>query len=134
MLHLAAVAGSHDEEIGFCSYCGRLDNEGQRVCSECGLGVQLHTDASVLRAPGSSFLVVRGDGIIGSVSASAEHLLGNVVGRHVGTVLTSAELLPAVVRAAAGRPGPTSFRVDRMTVTVAPCGLPPAALVLLERM
>jgi len=134
VLHLAAVAGSHEEEVGFCSYCGRLDNEGQRVCSECGLGVQLHTDASVLRSPGSSFLIVRGDGVIGSVSAAAERLLGNVVGRHVGTVLISAELLPAVARAAAGRPAPTSFRVEGMTVTVAPCGLPPAALVLLERM
>ena len=134
MLHLAAVAGSHEDEVGFCSYCGRLDNEGQRVCSQCGLGVQLRTEASVLRSPGSSFLIVRGDGVIGSVSEAAERQLGNIVGRHVGTVLISAELLPAVARAAAGRPAPTSFRVEGMTVTVAPCGLPPAALVLLERM
>ena len=134
MIHLAAVAGSHEEEIGFCSYCGRLDDASQRVCSECGLGVRLHTDADVLRSPGSSFLIVRADGIISAASAAAERLLGSTVGRPVASVIHSQELPPAVALAAAGRPAPVRFRAQGMTVTVAPCGLPPAALVLLERM
>ena len=134
MIHLAAVAGSHEEEIGFCSYCGRLDDEGQRVCSECGLGVRLHTDADVLRSPGSSFLIVRADGIVSAASAAAERLLGQTVGRPVATVLGNRDLPAAVAKAAAGRPAPVRLPVDGMTVTVAPCGLPPAALVLLERM
>ena len=134
MIHLAAVAGSHEEEVGFCSYCGQFRADDGRVCSECGLGVRLHTDAAVLRSPGASFLIVRGDGIVSAASAAAERLLGHTVGRPVGAVLSSAEVPRAVALAAAGRPAPVSFQAREFTVTVAPCGLPPAALVLLERM
>jgi hypothetical protein len=127
------MAGSHEEGVGFCSYCGRLEHEGQRVCSECGLGVQLHTDAAVLRSPGSSFLVVRDDGIVSAASAAAERLLGDTVGRPVTTFLRHPDLLPAVVVAARGRPAPVTLDLPELTVTVAPCGLPPAALLVLER-
>ena len=133
MIHLAAVAGSHEEEVGFCSYCGQFQADDRRVCSKCGLGVRLHTDAGVLRSPGASFLIVRGDGIISAASVEAERLLGRTVGRHVRAVLNSNEVPPAVALAASGRPDPATFRVQEMTVTVAPCGDPPAALVLLER-
>jgi hypothetical protein len=133
VIHLTAVAGSHEEEVGFCSYCGRLDDEGRRVCSDCGLGVRLHTDAAVLRSPGSSFLIVRGDGVISAASAAAERLLGHTVGRPLSAVLPSEELTPAVLLASAGRPAPVTIPVGDLKATVAPCGLPPAALVLLER-
>jgi hypothetical protein len=133
VIHLAAVAGSHEDEVGFCSYCGRLDDEDRRVCSECGLGVRLRTDATVLRSPGSSFLVVRGDGVISAASAAANRLLGYTVGRPLGTVLTHPDLLRAVVQAAASHPAPVSLALEGTTATVAPCGFPPAALVVLER-
>jgi hypothetical protein len=134
VIHLAAVAGSHEAEVEFCSYCGQFQAGEGRVCAECGLGVRLRTDGSVLRSPGATFLIVRGDGIVSAVSKAAEQLLGDVVGRHVRAVLNSNELPPAVIRAAAGDADPATFSVDDMTVTVASCGLPPAALVLLVRM
>jgi len=133
VIHLAAVAESHVEQVGFCSYCGRLDDEDQRVCSECGLGVRLRTDAAVLRSPGSSFLVVRRDGIVSAASAAADRLLGHTVGRSLDRFLSHPDLLPAVARANAGRPAPVSLDLERMTATVAACGVPPAALVVLER-
>ena len=134
VIHLAAVAGSHEEEVGFCSYCGQFQADDRRVCSKCGLGVQLHTDARVLRSPGASFLIVRGDGIVSAASAAAEQLLGPTVGRHVRAVLNSNEVPPAVALAAGGRPEPVTIPVEKLTVTVAPCGDPPAALVLLASM
>jgi hypothetical protein len=134
VIHLAAVAGSHEEEVGFCSHCGQFQADDRRVCSKCGLGVQLRTSAGVLRSPGASFLIVRGDGIVSAASVAAERMLGHTVGRHVRTVLSSNEVPPAVTLAAAGRPEPATFQVQEMTVTVAPCGDPPAALVVLERM
>ena len=133
MIHLAAVAGSHEEEVEFCSHCGRLGDTGQRVCPECGLGVQLYTDAGVLQAPGSTFLIVRGDGIVSAVSAAAELMFGHVIGKPVATILRHRELPGAVARAAAGRPEPVTLQVEKLRLTVAPCGLPPAALVLIER-
>ena len=134
MIHLAAVAGSHEGEVEFCSYCGQFQGDAGRVCSECGLGVRLRTDASVLRSPGATFLIVRGDGIVSAASMLAEQLLGDVVGRHIRAVLNSAELPRAVARAAAGDAAPETIPVAEITVTVAPCGLPPAALVLLASM
>jgi hypothetical protein len=95
--------------------------------------VLLRADARVLRSPGSRFLIVRGDGIVSAVSAAAERLFGNVVGTPVVTILRNKELPVAVAQAAAGRPAPVTLRVENFTVTVAPCGLPPAALVLVER-
>jgi hypothetical protein len=133
VIHLAAVAGSHEEEVEFCSHCGRLGDTGQRVCPDCGMGVQLHTDAEVLQSPGSTFLIVRSDGIVSAVSAAAELMFGNVIGRPVATILRHRELPAAVAQAATGVPAPVTLEVERMRLTVAPCGLPPAALVLIER-
>jgi hypothetical protein len=132
-MHLAAVAGSHDQEVEFCSYCGRLGDGGGRVCSSCGLGVRLRTDASVLRSPGALFLVVRADGVVSAASASAERLLEAPVGRPVSSLLSAPELPSAVALAAAGHPNPVTLYSDGMMIRVASCGPPPAALVVLER-
>ena len=151
MTHLAAVAGSHvqEEAVEFCSYCGSLEFEGQRVCSECGLGVRLATADGVLRAPGAAFLVVRADGRVSAASASAERMLtthGDLVGKPVLALLPSpdstAELTRLISLAAAGDPRivevdaelvGTARRRAVVRAKVTACGLPPAALVVLER-
>jgi hypothetical protein len=133
-MHLAAVAGRHDDQaVQFCSYCGRFGDNGKRVCSNCGLGVQLETEADALRSPGSSFLIVRADGIVSAASAAAERMLGNTTGRPACAVLPSSELIQAVALAAAGRPAAVTLSVAGLAVTVAACGPPAAALVVLER-
>jgi hypothetical protein len=149
--HLAAVAGSHvdDETVEFCSYCGNLESDRQRVCTECGLGVRLQTGSGVLRSPGSAFLVVRADSRVSAASAAAERMLathGDLVGKPILALLTSGEddghLARLISLAAAGDPGVTEVdaelvgttrRRSAVRVTVSACGLPPAALVVLER-
>ena len=153
MSHLAAVAGSHlqgsDEAVGFCSYCGSLERDGQRVCSECGLGVRLQTSARVLRSAGAAFLVVRADGRVSAASAAAERMLathGDLVGRPLMALVvsraTEGELARSIALAAAGDTRVAELEVDlvgtirrraSVRATVASCGLPPAALVVLER-
>jgi hypothetical protein len=143
VIHLATVAGSRveDDAVEFCSYCGKLGIGGGRVCSECGLGVRLETSAGVLQSPGAAFLVVRGDGLISAASAAAERMLGthDVVGRPVIALLRAGELAGAVALAAAGDPGVVEISAQLpggrgVRATVAACGFPPAALVVLERM
>lgn len=99
-----------EDEIEFCSYCGRFDSETERVCSHCGLGVRLRTDKEALRTPDTPFLVVREDGRVSAASAAAERLLG----RHlVGRPFEGVDL----------RGTEPSF---------ASCGDPPATLVVLR--
>lgn len=153
MSHLAEVAANHlqasDEAVGFCSYCGRLEIERQRVCSECGLGVRLQTSAGVLDSADAAFLVVRSDGRVSAASAAAERMLathGNLVGKPLAGLITSHEedgaLARAVKLAAAGDPRVadvgvalvgTRRRRAEARARVTACGLPPAALVLLDR-
>ena len=137
MTHLAAVAGSHMEQaVTFCSYCGRLEDDEQRVCTACGLGVRLWTEHEVLRGHGDPFLVVRADGTVSAASEAAERLLrsrGGLVGRPVTALLGSDDLPQAIAMAAGGHPVPAELKVERMAATVVPCGHPPAALVVLAR-
>ena len=156
MTHLAAVAGSHvqereDQEVGFCSYCGAIGGDGPRVCGECGLGVRLETAAGVLRSPGAAFLVVRGDGRVSAASSTAERIFGrdgDLSGEPLGALMVAraddGELARSVSIAAAGGPGTVGLDVElagvtgtprarSARVTVARCGLPPAALVVIER-
>ena len=109
-MHLVAVAGSHTEEgVDFCSYCGRFDPDTERVCSHCGLGVRLRTAKEVAIGPDAAFLIVRPDGRVSAASAAAERLLGrHVVGRQLAAV-----------------------DLTGLRSTFAPCGDPPATLVLL---
>jgi hypothetical protein len=110
-LHLVAVAGSHTEDgVEFCSYCGRFDSDTERVCSHCGLGVRLRTDKDVSIGPEAAFLIVREDGQVSAASAAAERLLGrHLVGRQF-----------AAIDLAGAQP------------TFAPCGDPPATVVVLR--
>ncbi len=110
-MHLVAVAGSHlDDEVEFCSYCGRFDSETERVCSHCGLGVRLRTDRQVLH-PDAAFLIVpAGDGHVSAASAAAERIFGRDV---VGEPLAALDL-------------------TGMDPAFAPCGDPPATLVVLR--
>jgi hypothetical protein len=116
------------------------------VCAACGLGVRLHTDARALKSSGAPFLIVRADGRISAASATAEREFGSVVDRPLLTVFTSpapeGELSRAVALAAAGEGGLATLPVARLgsgrfrgslRATIAPCGDPAAALVVLER-
>jgi ribosomal protein L37E len=147
-MYLAEVAGNHPhgsdrEEVGFCSYCGRLGGDDQqRVCSKCGLGVRLRTDWEALRSPGAIFLIVRVDGTISAASATAEREFGPVVDRPLLSVVESSDLPAAAAEAAGGNGGVVTLPVTRadgrrfrggLRATVAPCGDPPAALVVVER-
>jgi hypothetical protein len=148
VIHLATVEASHRqgsqaEEVGFCSYCGRVGgDERQRVCRVCGLGVQLRTDAEALKSEGAPFLIVRADGTVSAMSASAEKEFGDLVARQLLSVLEAPELPGAVAAAAEGKGGVVTllarplvgrrFR-SQARVTVAPCADPPAALVVVER-
>jgi ribosomal protein L37E len=131
------------EEIGFCSYCGRVGgDERQRVCRACGLGVQLRTDADALKSEDAPFLIVRADGTVSAMSASAEKEFGDLVARQLPSVLESPDLPSAVATAAEGNGGVVTLLARpligrrftaKARVTVAPCGDPPAALVVVER-
>ena len=109
-MHLVAVAGSHlDDEVEFCSYCGRIDGAAERVCSHCGLGVRLRTERDVL-TPDAAFLIVPSDGRVSAASAAAERVFGFDV---VGKPLAALDL-------------------SGMDPIFTPCGDPPATLVVLR--
>jgi PAS domain-containing protein len=147
VIQLAAVAGSHtssqvgEEEVGFCSYCGRLDGNGHRVCPSCGLGVLLRTHPGALKIPGAAFVIVRTDGKISAVSQAAERMLArqeDLVGRPLLSLLTGVDLARSVAITAAGHGGPFTLDVERigggrLRAIVATCHDPSAALVVLER-
>jgi ribosomal protein L37E len=147
-MNLTAVAGGHShgsqkQDVGFCSYCGLIGgDQRQRVCSACGLGMRLRTDASALRSPSTPFLIVTPDGRVSAASASAERDLAHVVGQPLAALFDGPDLDRAVARAAAGEGGVVTVALTRtgsrrfrgpVQATVAPCGEPPAALVVLER-
>ena len=148
MTHLAAVAGRHQQggegdEVEFCSHCGQLGGEGPlRVCTSCGLGVRLRTSRGALQSDAAPFLIVRADGVISAASAAAERQIpheGPLLGRPLLTLLSSEDdLASAVSRAARGAVEVTAMPVTprtrgrTMRATIAPCGDPPAALVVVD--
>ncbi len=133
-MQLAAVARSHVE---FCSYCGVMGESGARVCSDCGLGVRLRTEADALTSPGATFLVVSDAGIVSATSAAAERRFGpDAIGRPLLGLLgpVHGELAGMVARAAKGVKGvATCDLADRLRARIASCGEPAAALVVLEQ-
>ena len=153
MHHLAAVAGRHQqgsesEQVGFCSYCGQIGDGAQRVCSNCGLGVRLHTDVRAFDSVGGPFLIVRGDGLISAASSAAERELpheGPLVGRPLLSLFASrdGDLAGVVALAASGNEGIVRMPVEALEAkrrfrgsfqaTIAGCAHPRAALVVIER-
>jgi len=147
MTYLAAVAGSHasartgDERVGFCSYCGQFDSVDRRVCPNCGLGVMLETDGSVLSVPGAPFVIVNSAGRISAVSEAAERLLGKqdeLIGRPLLSLITGPGLARMIAMAGYGHGGPYELDVDRLgggrlRATIGTCGRPRAALVVFGR-
>ena len=89
----------------FCGYCGHpVEDPGSRrsrVCPSCSMGLLLSAPADVAPRRGDAFLVVDELLRIRAVSRAVERLLGSpetaLVGRQVGEVLTSAEIVPAGV-------------------------------------
>jgi hypothetical protein len=147
MMNLAAVAGSRiqaqtgEEKVEFCSYCGQFDSTNQRVCPNCGLGVMLETDGSVLRIPGSPFVIVNSDGRISAVSEAAERLMGKqetLIGRPLLSLITGPGLARMIAMAGYGHGGPYELTVERIGggrfhATVGTCGRPRAAMVVFGR-
>lgn len=121
-----------------------------RVCGRCGMGVMLSAPLKALPSPGGAFAVVTREGRISAVSEAAEPLIGEergLLGMPIGSALASDEgderLARQVARAAgAGREvaqatvTPVLQAGDnstRLSVRIASCGPPRAALLVLER-
>ena len=154
MTYLAAVAGPHqqgseDGDVEFCSYCGRVDGDkAARVCGHCGLGVRLRTDARAFHDDSEPFLIVRGDSVISAASATAERELphaGTLIGRSLLALFAcpDGDLAGTVALAASGSAGVATLPVEPlqatrrergpMEATIASCGEPRAALVVVRR-
>lgn len=160
---LALVAPEHAEQelaprVHFCSHCGaRPDpaheaDRGSRVCESCGLGLLLEAAETTAPGKGGAFLVLDGSMSVCAVSAEAERLLATseteAVNRHVTEVLVPADaeaqgaanLAVAVTWAARGDDEvrtvtvrPTNVFGVRLSVEIASCGPPQAALLVFDR-
>ncbi len=132
--------------VRFCSYCGALaEDRDARVCSRCGLGVVLSAPHGVLLEPGAAFLLIGGDLRISAASTAVEsilarpaQLIGEPLLALVGATRDDEELIRRVVEATTGRPSDV-VRMElrsrtgerRLSACIAPCGDPPAALIVL---
>src|SRR4051812_13100133 len=138
MNRLARTDASPQHTVHFCTHCGTLSNESERrVCGRCGMGVVLSCAPGLLPREGSAFLVVKADLRISAASAAVgQYLDGDVVGEPLLNVLSADPALPRwIVRAAMGssRVVAVALRIGprRVNGRVAPCGAPPAALLVL---
>lgn len=148
------------ERTRFCTRCAATAEEPEvhgvpfgfdRVCTSCGMGVMLTAPRKALPGPGAAFVVVTREGRISAVSEAAEPLIGEergLLGMPIGSALASTEddddrLARQVARAAgAGREvaeatvTPVLQAGDhptRLSVRIASCSPPRAALLVLER-
>jgi hypothetical protein len=141
--------------VAFCSHCGERPAQGpeprSRVCESCGFGLLLQSAAAVAPAAGQPFLVLDQSMSICAVSAGAEELLATreteAVNRHVTELIVPADaetdtrhnLAMAVTWAARGEEAahkvvvrPANTFGIRLTVRIAPCGPPQAALLVFD--
>ena len=139
----------------FCGYCVHPvedpSSRGSRVCPRCSMGLLLSAPADGAPRPGDAVLVVDDLLRIRAVSRAAERLLRSpetaLVGRHVGEVLTSAEvaisdgvtvsaLIASAMRDEASRPSaavrPRGAFGIRFHARIVACRPAPAALLRLE--
>jgi hypothetical protein len=153
----AAAPERSAPSVRFCSHCGHRPETAEpdvprsRVCRECGFGLLLECAADVAPVAGQPFVVLDRSMLVCAVSAGAETLLAtretDAVNRHITELLVPADaeagardnLAVAVTWAARGestthkvvvRPANT-FGV-RLTVKIAGCGPPQAALLVFE--
>jgi hypothetical protein len=142
--------------VAFCTHCGALTEpqgampgrpHAGRVCEDCGLGVVLTCERSLLRSRGAPFLVVNRDLCVSAASQRAERIFGpDLGGRHLLSLVTSPQgrshLVRHVIRAAGGATGivritvaaaGTTRRIGRLEARIGSCGDPCAALVVFER-
>jgi hypothetical protein len=143
--------------VQFCSHCGtRPDSEQQerdsRVCQSCGFGLLLEASDATAPAEGGAFMVLDSSMSVCAVSATAEELLATreteAVNRHITEVLVPADaetegptsLAAAVTWAARGDDTvrtatvrPTNVFGVRLSVRIANCGPPQAALLVFDR-
>jgi PAS domain-containing protein len=141
----------------FCGHCATATPNGDppppsaRVCESCSLGLLLETRSDIVPTPKDAFLVVDSALLIQAVSRRAEALLEITEAASVNQPLlhllvpADAEAagpsrLAAAVTAAMHDDEPVDTFVRpwntfgvRMRATVAPCGPPRAALVVLDR-
>jgi PAS domain-containing protein len=141
----------------FCGRCAATAPAGKpppptsRVCRSCGLGLLLETPLDCVPSSRDAFLVLDSALAVQAVSRAAERLLGIgeelAVDRPVGEMLAPAaaedhghgRFAAAVTEAIAGGGAPIDVFVRpantfgvRMRARIAPCGPPPAALIVLE--
>jgi hypothetical protein len=143
-------------EVRFCSHCGVQPRPGAtisptRVCGECGLGLLLQCAEDVAPKPGDPFLVLDHTLSVCAVSAAAERLLATpeieAVNVPIASLLVPADaennggagLAAAIIWASRGDGGVTRTVVRpantfgvRMSVRIAGCGPPRAALLVFE--
>jgi hypothetical protein len=142
--------------VSFCGHCASKPaaadaDSPTRVCAECGLGLLLKCSGHVAPAAGDAFLVLDDSLCVCAVSAGAERLLATLEmeavnhpvtrllvpadaesngGENLAASITWAARGDGAVRRTVVRPANT-FGV-RMTVRIAACGPPRAALLVFE--
>jgi hypothetical protein len=141
----------------FCGHCAAPAPNGDppapnaRVCQSCNLGLMLESRNDVIPTSRDAFLVVDSTLLVQGVSRKAETLLdvaeALTVNEPLANLLTTADAespgpsrLMAAITAAMETDEPVDTFVRpwntfgvRMRATVAPCGPPRAALVVLDR-
>ena len=131
------------DAVRFCTRCGAVtDDVPQRVCESCGLGIVLSCAREMAPRGHAPFLVVTTDLRVSAASAAVEPLFGDpddLVGTPLLDLIRGDGSLPRqVARAAMGsRKGATAWvRTAEHSrphkARSAPCGDPPAALVVLS--
>lgn len=142
--------------VSFCGHCGAepgaaAASSPTRVCADCGLGLLLQASADVAPGMGDAFVVVDDSLSVCGVSGAGERLLATLETDAVNQPITrllvpadaegrgGANLAASITWAARGDGGvrrtvvrPANTFGVRMTIRIAACGPPHAALLVFE--